>query len=116
MARRNRGGGPRQLEDPSKRSKQIQQNQTPKDWREAVKNEEHVKAGRVCSRCRHFVDKKKGHEELKRDQFWERAFLYHGDGTDLGPRHLGDPKEYSVCSKKDAAVHELAPWCEFGEK
>lgn len=115
MAKRNRGGGPRTLEDHETRLKQIQANQTPKDWSEAKKTEA-FRRGEICSRCRHFVDKKVGQEELKRDQFWERAFKYHGDGTDLSPRHLGDPSEYSVCRKKDCAVHELAPWCEFGEQ
>lgn len=115
VGKTRRGAGPRQLPDPEDSRKTVEQNKTPFNWSEARKLE-HAQAGRVCSQCRHWVEKKKGHEELKRDQFWERAFLYHGDGTDLSPRHLGDPSEYSVCNKRSVAVHELAPWCEDGEK
>jgi hypothetical protein len=116
VGKSRRGAGPRSLPDPKESRKKFENDPRPKDWADAVKNEKHVKRGEVCSQCRHWVDKKKGHEELQRDQFWERAFLYHGDGTDLGPRHLGDPREYSVCNKRGVAVHELAPWCEDGGK
>lgn len=114
MRKRRRGGGPRQLQDPQESLKKIQDNQVPYQWSEAD-TLRHVREGRTCSRCRHFVPKEKGQEELRKDQFWERAFKYHGDGTDLSPRHLGDPKEYSICDKRGCACHELSS-CEFWEK
>lgn len=114
VVRRRRGAGPRTLRDPHESLKKVQANETPYAWSEAD-TLRHVEQGRTCSKCRHFVPKEKGQEELRRDQFWERAFKYHGDGTDLSPRHLGDPKEYSICNKRGCACHELSS-CEHWDK
>jgi hypothetical protein len=104
---RRRRGARRSLPNPQDSLQRIQQNQTPNPWSEAD-TLEHVKQGKTCNKCRHWLPKEKGQEELKRDQFWERAFRYHGDGTDLSPRHLGDPKQYSICNKRGCACHELS--------
>ena len=103
------------LPDPNESLKKLQgaSQSTSSKWDQAHL-QDHVQEGRFCGRCRHFVDKAKGHEELRRDQFWERCFKYHGDGTDWKLRHIGNPEDYSICNKRGCATHQHST-CEFWE-
>lgn len=74
----------------------------------------HVQTGRICEKCRHWMDPKKGAVELAAGNFWEKCFHNRDDGHDLKPQHIGHPSEYSVCKERNCASHRLSTCEKWG--
>ena len=104
----------RKLRDP-RESLRILLNQHQSGHFNAVQQMPDVRQGYVCGTCRHFMDKQKGQEALRQDEFWDRCFHQHDDGHDLKPHHIGDPTRYSICKLKDVACHESGVACQQWE-
>lgn len=104
------------FQHPDQTWKKIQGREGPSPFDKLLEHKGAMLEEDVCCKCRHFVDKKQGQEELKRDQFWERVFNNHGDGTDFKLKHIGDPRAYSICRLKGCATHELGMDCKEFEQ
>jgi len=72
--------------------------------------------GRICLNCRGYEDPVKAQELIRKEQFWERAFGQHGDGSDLKPYMFGDLSNYSVCSRLGIVTSAFSTCPEFSDK
>lgn len=65
----------------------------------------HVREGNFCGRCRYFVQSEQGREALRKQGFWDKLFGKRPDNSEIKPWMIGDPKMYSICEERNAAVH-----------
>lgn len=76
----------------------------------------HYKKGRLCGQCVYGSFNAEAREYLSRTGFWDRLFHGHDDGTDIKPHHVGNPEDYGLCSKREAAVHCFSTCRYFRDK
>jgi len=69
-----------------------------------------------CSQCDHCLPLEEGQKLLAAAKFFENAFNQFGDGTDIKPYHIGDPRQYTICRYRHMVVHQYAKGCEYHTK
>jgi len=69
-----------------------------------------------CSFCDHCLPLEQGQKLLIEANFFKEAFNKFGDGSDIKPYSIGDPRQYSVCKYRSIVVHWYAKGCEFHTK